>query len=302
MRREYNGKWAAAAAVICLAAGLTACGGGQTAESREQTAAEQEAGSAQETAQAVETEAQTGEEEIPEGEPLAVEESEMEAQLRLISENSQLWTEGEALYGGYYVYAVTDLNQNGRLEVISSVCEGSGLYTTSTFWEVNEAEDGLVRYEKTTPEGDSEADIEVSTAKAYYDASSDSYYYIFDDVIRNGASEHYYNKRALRLADGAVEETPLANMSVIYTEGSEDPEITCTDAQGNFFTEEEYDQVEDRVFADQTPFTLSLNWVSASNLISSDNSSVTMHGLNENSRLQLLQASWEGFTLKEETE
>ena len=66
---------------------------------------------------------------------------EIEKQLNLIMNNKNLWykdTEFEK-----YSYAVTDLDKNGRIEIISSVCQGTGIYTYTEIYEVNESMDDL---------------------------------------------------------------------------------------------------------------------------------------------------------------
>ena len=75
----------------------------------------------------------------PASEDAAVSE-EISAQLSLIAANASVWVQ-DASYGTVYQYTVTDLDQNGRLEVIAASLQGTGLYTYSCFFEVNEARD-----------------------------------------------------------------------------------------------------------------------------------------------------------------
>ncbi len=299
-----QGGWMAAA--LCLAVSLTACAGGQNEAADLSSEIQTDPPSSEET----EETALTSSEEEPSSSGLAAETEEDEAvpeyestgietQIKRIAAERTVWTAPEdEQKGGGFLYTVCDLNQNGRLEIIASSCQGTGLYTTSYYWEVNEAGDGLDAYEKATPEGSSEADIETSSAKAFYEEASGDYYYIFNDITRNGVLEQYYNKRAIQLKDGQIQETPLANMSVIYQEDSDEPEITCTDATGNFFTEEEYDQIEDRIYGDLTPCTLTLKWVSAADGAEnpeSQDGEIIMSSLDEGAVIGLLQEAWDGF-------
>lgn len=130
----------------------------------------------------------------------------IEKQLDLISENVAVWWGDDDILFGRYGYSVTDFNRNGRLEIIASSCQGSGFYTRSSIWEVNESMNGLLPVEKNISEGDSEADVITDSVPVYYDAAANRYYFIFDDVIRAGGAAYYYNKRAVWLENGFMEQ------------------------------------------------------------------------------------------------
>ena len=51
------------------------------------------------------------------------------SQLQLIADNTAVWMGDTELIAEPFFYAVTDLDQNGRLEIIQSSCQGTGLYT-----------------------------------------------------------------------------------------------------------------------------------------------------------------------------
>ena len=70
-------------------------------------------------------------------------------QIDVIMNNIDMWnlyTEDNTY--NPYGYAITDLDQNGRLEIIASSCQGTGLYTYSNYYEVNERLDGLNKIER----------------------------------------------------------------------------------------------------------------------------------------------------------
>lgn len=114
-------------------------------------------------------------------------------------------------------YAVTDLDQNGRLELIVANVGGTGMYTYSTFYEVNESLDGVTVCLDHFQEGDSQADLISDEVPAYLDKTTGTIYYIFEDLLKNGAAEYYENKRALTLSNGEVQQHYLAYKSAIYT-------------------------------------------------------------------------------------
>ncbi|MDR1771445.1 MAG: hypothetical protein LBS02_12520 [Hungatella sp.] len=51
---------------------------------------------------------------------------------------------------------------NGRLEIIASTCQGSGLYTHSSIWKVNESMDGLLPVENNISEAGDKTIAEIS--------------------------------------------------------------------------------------------------------------------------------------------
>lgn len=178
-------------------------------------------------------------------------------QIQLIVDHISLW-QGDSsteLYG----YAVTDLNQNGRLEIISFSCQGTGIYTYSNIWEVTETFDGLVLLETSIDEYTSQADIMVDTVPVYYNPANNLYHYIFDDLTKNGAAEYYENKRAICIQNGQLVEQFLAYKTTIYQDSA--PTVTYTDVNGNPINEGDYSHIGDNVFSDLEKKQASFKWL-----------------------------------------
>lgn len=178
-------------------------------------------------------------------------------QIDVIFNNKTLWykdTEFEK-----YSYAVTDLDKNGRMEIISSICQGTGMYTTTTIYEVNESMDGLKLCESNLEEYDSGADIIKNNWKVFYDNSNEKYHYVFEDLTRNGAAEYYENKRDFCLDNGKIRETYLVIKDTIYE--SDLPKVTCTDLNDNEITEEQYNNFEDEYFKNYEKKTVNIEWL-----------------------------------------
>ncbi|MBQ1580144.1 MAG: hypothetical protein IIZ86_03335, partial [Firmicutes bacterium] len=57
--------------------------------------------------------------------------AEPEDQVKLIAENKDLWLVTDVNEADLYQYAVTDLDENGRLELIATITEGSGQFSTT---------------------------------------------------------------------------------------------------------------------------------------------------------------------------
>lgn len=182
---------------------------------------------------------------------------EIEKQLNLILNNRDLWykdTEWDK-----YSYAITDLDKNGRIEIISSICQGSGVFTHTEIYEVNENVDDLKLCESNLAEYDTYGDIIKDEFVVFYDSINNQYHYIFDDLTRNGAAEYYENKRDFCLSDGVINEKYLVYKSTIYED--EIPNIVCTDLNDNTITEEEYDNFEDKYFSDFEKMKVKIEWL-----------------------------------------
>ncbi len=182
-------------------------------------------------------------------------------QLRIIADNSDIWLKDaeSAAFG----FAVTDLDQNGRLEIIGSACQGTGLYTTSQIWEVNEQLNGIEPLPIEIKEGDSQADIMVPSVPVFFDSANHIYYYIFDDVIRNGAAEYYENKRAVFLQDGKIQEKPLAFKHTLYSDpNTKTGTVTITDADNRTIDEKTFEDIGSQVFSKLEKHQAHFSWSS----------------------------------------
>ena len=178
-------------------------------------------------------------------------------QLRIIAENKDMWTEELEYADEVYCYAISDLDHNGRYEVIVSNMGGTGLYTYSRFFEVNETYDGVVECTTDFMEGDSQPDIIIEKVDTYIDANG-GFHYAFSDALRNGMAESYENVRELILQDGEIITKYIASKSSIY-EG-ETLNVTCMDQEGNSITEEEYATIADTYFVDCQKVVTNLAW------------------------------------------
>ena len=169
----------------------------------------------------------------------------IEKQIELLADSLELWAGTMNSEGIDYFFTVTDMDRNGRLELIVSSCQGTGLYTYSDYFEVNDTFDGLTAVEGNRMEGHSEADIIVDSAPVYYDAQNKVYYYIYDDIIRNG-KEYYENKRAVSLENGKIVQNDLAYKTTVFE--NEKQMTDCTDREGKNITADQYDGIADTVY------------------------------------------------------
>lgn len=208
-------------------------------------------------------------------------------QIDVIMNNIDMWnlyTEDNTY--NPYGYAITDLDQNGRLEIIASSCQGTGLYTYSNYYEVNERLDGLNKIERNNEEGNSEADIMTATAKVFIDKDKNEYHYIFDDLVRNGAAEYYENKQDIVLKNGKLSENAIAYKNTKIS-NSDSYEVILEDASRNKITLEDYQLIENKLFSNLELKLVNIEWITSNDI---DFSNVSGDEL----RAKLI-TSYEGF-------
>ena len=189
----------------------------------------------------------------------------VEKQIDVIMNNIDTWSlsTDEDIYAPYG-YAITDLDQNGRLEIIASSCQGTGIYTYSNYYEVNESLNGLNKIERNVEEGSSEADIMIPTVKVFIDKASNEYHYIFDDLVKVGAAEYYENKQDIVLKNGKLYEKAIAYRNTIYTDSN--PNVTLKDANNKEITAEDYALIENKLFSNLELKFANIEWVSTTDV------------------------------------
>ena len=183
---------------------------------------------------------------------------EVSEQLDLIADHADIWSLSYD-FNLPWGYTVTDLDHNGRYEIISASVQGTGFYTDIKIFEVSEDGTSLNEVEQERPDYDSAPDIMTDRVKVFHDADAGRFYYIFTDMIRNGYAEFYENKRAVRLEDGVWKETALAYKSVLFSDPEHSTE-SYKDASGAEITEEAYLTAEDDYFKNIQPEEFCPGW------------------------------------------
>lgn len=156
------------------------------------------------------------------------ESSDIAKQIQVIADQGATWLNSD----GNHFYTVTDLDHNGKLEVISACNEGSGMYTYASIYEVNDNVDGLVICSDNLNEGDAYPDFIIDGNFITY-TNGEDYMYIASDVIRINGGESWEILDALTLRNKSITVNPLAysitneNGTTYYN--SEDAEISETD-------------------------------------------------------------------------
>ena len=112
--------------------------------------------------------------------------------------------------GTKWSYAVTDLNHNGRLELLAASVQGSGRYTYVCAWEVGADMNSAAPIQVNVPEEESFPDIVTDSADTFYNPANNMWIYMFYDNIVLSADETYYAKCAVKLADDGLSFQQLA--------------------------------------------------------------------------------------------
>ncbi len=126
--------------------------------------------------------------------------------------------------------AITDLNHNGRLEVIISSCEGSGAFSSTCFYEISEdfsSLDSLIYNDEPTPGQAGDfllSDLYVDNQYDYtvYDCykKNDEYYYLIKDYMSQGWSEKYLAYYSYSIGEGVTED--LIGVCMVYPDSDYD--------------------------------------------------------------------------------
>ena len=208
-----------------------------------------------------------------------------DTQLKTIWEARDTWHVLEETEG--WCYAVTDLDGNGRLEILSSETHGTGNFTTLRAWEVSEDGTSLNPITENGEYGSgvvmssgyvSDENPSAETVISYTDGSVT--YYIQDDMNKDGYAHYYERKLAVFLRDGKLEELTLATMQTDYDENGGET-VTCQDADGQAISQSDYDTAGEGHFAGLSRKNAAIGWLTC------------LHS--EELREDLLRQSWECF-------
>ncbi|MDE7325561.1 MAG: M56 family metallopeptidase [Lachnospiraceae bacterium] len=190
----------------------------------------------------------------------------LENQLNLILSQREVWELVDIdLSPGEGWYTVTDLDRNGRLELIAAYRQGTGIYTHFYIYEVSADGESLVRCTRTLlEEYDSQPDIIIGQVPVYLDTVTGKQHYIFQDTIRDGVAYLYESQFALSFANGHLTEKVLASRETEYKDSTpfityhsgELDEVRVTD-------ETEYESVADRAFPNFVKGEARIDWFPA---------------------------------------
>ena len=188
-----------------------------------------------------------------------------EEQQQLLMAHYDEWSLGDGLYEPWS-YAFTDLDRNGRLEVLVVSTQGSGIFTTAECWEVNESFDGLVRCTAANDEHDGTfwPELIQDSSFGYRDAAGRCHY-LFTNLTRDGAAHYLESLTEVCLADGVLTQRVLASHETLYTDAeNEYPTESYADEAGNPISAADFESAGDRAFVGCEKILLTLEWTTVS--------------------------------------
>lgn len=187
----------------------------------------------------------------------------VEGQRAFLMDHFDQWAFADPYYEPWF-YTFTDLDHNGRLEVIAASTQGSGIFTYAECWEMNDAFNGLHHCSPEQDEWDAWPELIMESAPCYFDRSTGLYHYLFTDLTRDDAAHYYESPMDVCLADGQLTKTPLAFRETEYTNPDTVPVILCKDANGNPISEQDYNIAVKRAFSGLEKARLDMEWMQVS--------------------------------------
>ena len=239
--------------------------------------------------------------------------TEAEKQLAAFTEYYTDWQVKEEQ--DWWGYAVTDLDQDGNLEIISSECHGTGHYTTTSVYEIdsyhapftivctatsNETQQTLEALSHGGPLGTclllaphQERSGVSQTYPVYYDENQEVYYYIYEDSINN--TDGVFNSlRAVSLGCGEISGISLGGEATGILLGCKRTgyhgdyiSVDCWDMYGNYIDKDTYGKLAEQYYADLQKKEASILWIECQDL----------EDLSKEEIYNLLKSSMDSFSL-----
>ncbi len=196
-----------------------------------------------------------------------------EAQIKLLADSQNQWQQPEDMGAPYY-YAVTDLDRNGRLEILAMSTQGTGVFTYGKIYEVNNSGSALAECSLPLEEGEALPELIMASVPAAN--AQGTYYYLFHDDVKNGAAEYHQFIQAVSLSNGVISIETLGQSDMVAVDG--EPSWTYSQ-NGQPITQEEYEAIIPAFQAERQGFTANFEWFTLEN------------GMDE----ATLSKSWEAF-------
>lgn len=156
-------------------------------------------------------------------------------------------------------YTVTDLDRNGRLELLAASEHDTDHNTTLVAWEVDEKGSTLNECEIKLVEGASFPDIITDSADTFYDEQADSWSYLFyDNTVTD--QETSSAKCSVTMKDGSISYIQYAFQHVVTYNGQ--TEILYTDLDGHSISQDAYNSAGVDAFPDKDKSSTAFDWFS----------------------------------------
>ncbi len=213
-----------------------------------------------------------------------------EQQIALFAKSRDAWAETMDYANDINRFTIAGMGYDGKLTLIVSNQGGTGNYTYSRFYQINEKGE-LEELETSFREGDSQPDIIMDQMTVYSSFSNhgNRNYFVVYDMLKDSPASYINRISSLSLTDGFVLETPLASQTILYEGEEHSARIVSEDCNGNPLTEEEYDHFADTYYSNMglTKQTAFFKWLDISSL----------EGVSDEEVGALLQQAYDGFSV-----
>lgn len=172
----------------------------------------------------------------------------IDSQIQVIVKNRDFWqityVDGPVI-SPFSCYYITDYDHNGRLEITASECQGTGIYTFTSIYEVNSDFNGI---ELIDDNGDA-PEFEFEKIKMFYNEADQTYMYIGTNHEKSGALWGGNIKCALCLENGVIHYDKIAAKEY-QPKGEDSKELvfSYTDSTGATITKEQFENAEDELY------------------------------------------------------
>lgn len=182
-----------------------------------------------------------------------------EDQFKLIAEKLSTWKHKNFDTTGTpeaFKYAVTDLDNNGRLEIISAACTGSAYATSAFIYEVNEGLTDLTTiHESSSMSEDIEPDFIVDSTECYINPETMERFYAYSNSHRFEGEEILLTKGYFSLNDGLMDKYWLITKTV-----KSDGSYSYKDCEDFSLNEEQFNSYIDNYYAGYAKCTATFGW------------------------------------------
>ena len=155
-----------------------------------------------------------------------------------------------------FSYAVFDPDMDGRLELITSVTAGTGLYSENHFYQADDT--GILELPQEYYSDYAEFDILNNDSIAYRDGNI--IYYPSVDVEKNGIFEAFFSDGAYYVENGVIcSRAYRSNYRVWHDEG-DDMEETFCDIEGNEISQDVWERSFDAFYGGMEQMSYVISW------------------------------------------
>ena len=156
-----------------------------------------------------------------------------------------------------FEYSVTDLDQDGYMEIMTFDQRGTSHYTEFHIYEVKEDGSGLTEW-KVVGAGETEADWLEYPMEAYYDTSGQCWHYFSRDHVHETALTNYAYRLDLAVKDNQIQITMIGS-ELFETDENGEYQQSYYDESGKEIDLDSYDRLKESYYQEMEPFLMFYN-------------------------------------------